>query len=319
MNPVQGRDYYQAMLHQRRGYADAVQRETTALSAAAAVSLLASPGGRGPFLVAAVDLHGTMTADDARRDLAGPYQLVGGAEFRLHNFAATEEYTLKAVELLQQKVAAHPDQLRAQQELAQAHERLGDLYLRTNRADLASREYEAMQHLCEGLVAKDQKVDGYKTDLANAFYDLGNAALRRGDKTLAAQNYLASLEIREARVRGPHPDLGARKEVMVTLAHCGQHRRAADIAAQVRQEAPNDSWAQLDVACCYAICSGGVGPEEAALREQYVGLAMEALQKLITLGYRNVVNLETEPDLDAVRDRPEFKAVVAELSRLAGE
>jgi hypothetical protein len=35
----------------------------------------------------------------------------------------------------------------------------------------------------------------------------------------------------------------------------------------------------------------------------------------VALGYRNLYNFETEPDLDAVRDRPDFQAILDELNR----
>ena len=41
--------------------------------------------------------------------------------------------------------------------------------------------------------------------------------------------------------------------------------------------------------------------------------ALETLKQAIDAGYGDKVNLETEPDLDAIRDRAEFKALLNKL------
>jgi hypothetical protein len=102
---------------------------------------------------------------------------------------------------------------------------------------------------------------------------------------------------------------------MVTLARCGEHRRAADLATRVGQQQPDEVSSLVDLACCYAVCSGAVAPEEGGLRERYTGQALEALRRAVARGYRDLVNLETEPDLDAVRDQPAFKDLLAGLPR----
>src|SRR5262249_30824005 len=150
----------------------------------------------------------------------------------------------------------------------------------------------------------------FQDDLSRALYDLGLAALRRGDKALAAEKFRASLRIREARARD-RTNVGAQIDLMVTLARCGEHRRAADLATRVGQRQPDEASSQVDVACCYAVCSGAVAPEEGGFRERYVGQALEALRRAVARDYRDLVNLEAEPDLDAVRDQPAFKDLLA--------
>ena len=44
---------------------------------------------------------------------------------------------------------------------------------------------------------------------------------------------------------------------------------------------------------------------------------IEALKKAIELGYRVVVNLETEPDLDPLRGQEDFNNVLNELTNKA--
>src|SRR5262249_39145125 len=149
--------------------------------------------------------------------------------------------------------------------------------------------------------------------------DLAMAALRRDDKKLAAEKFRASLRLREARVR-EHPDAAAQHDLMTTMARCGEHRQAADLAERARREASDDPGTLFAVACCRAVCGGGVGQDkpvgeltadDSRLRDHYAGLAVDALRQAVARGYRDVVSLETDPDFDPIRDRPGFKDLLA--------
>ena len=260
------------------------------------------------------ELAGVLKTDQARNDLAGAYLLVGGVDFRLGDPASAQGHYQEAVRLRNELARAHPDDAEMQRGLGLARERLGDLYLRTRRPDQAAAEYEAAAGLFQALFDKaPQRVDR-EDDLSRLLYDLGLTALRRGDKALAAEHFRGSLRIREARARD-RGNVGAQVDLMMTLARCGEHRRAADLASRVRQDRPDDLGSLVDVACCYAVCGGAVAPEEGGLRERYTGQVIEALGRAVARGYRDLVNLETEPDLDALRDQPAFKALLARLSR----
>jgi hypothetical protein len=58
---------------------------------------------------------------------------------------------------------------------------------------------------------------------------------------------------------------------------------------------------------------GGMGEVWVALQMRYVARALAALQQALDAGYGGKVNLETEPDLDALRGRAEFRALVRRL------
>ncbi len=260
------------------------------------------------------ELAGLLQTDRARSDLAGAYLLVGGADFRLGDITSAEGHYQGAVRLREEMARASPDDAELRRGLGLARERLGDLYLRTRRPELAAGEYDAAARLFQGLFDKAPQRADFRDDLSRLLYDLGLTALRRGDQGPAAEKFRASLRLREDRARD-RGNIGAQIDLMMTLARCGEHRRAADLAQRVRRERPDDLGGLVDVACCYAVCSGSVPPEEGGLRERYTGQAIEALSRAVARGYRDRVNLETEPDLDAVRDQPAFKDLLAGLSR----
>jgi tetratricopeptide (TPR) repeat protein len=241
---------------------------------------------------------------------------------KLRNPASTQDLYLKALGLSQEMADAYPDNLGGLWALAAARERLGDFYLRTKRPELAGKQYEVAVRLFQDLVNRDPKRASYNDDLSRVLYSTALAAQRRGETALAADKYRAALAIREARTRR-QMDLVALRDLMVTLARCGEYGRAAEMAGRVRKQSGTDLGSLIDVACCFAICSdvvaaskpaGELTPEQSRLREHYAGQALEALQAAVARGYRDVVNLETEPDLDAVRERPNFKALLDALN-----
>jgi serine/threonine protein kinase len=322
-DPRQARAYYQTSLELRQDVVELTRVEALGLGAATSLGLLAAPLGQGPWLALAVPVAAGSQVDDARRDLAAWYLRVGGADLKLRNPESTRGLYLKALALSQEMAEAHPDDPAALWSLAAAHERLGDLYLRTGRPQLAGPEYEAAARGFRDLVRRDPRRSSYQDDLSRILYSTGLAAQRRGEQSLADKEYRASLQIREARARGTS-DVGPQKDLMISLARCGDHRRAAEIARRVWEQGGKDLGNFIDIACCFAICSdmvtpsqpaGGPAAEQGRLRELYAQQALDALRAAVALGYRDVVNLETEPDLDAVRDRPQFAAMLDGLNR----
>jgi serine/threonine-protein kinase len=293
------------------------------------ITIDASPREARDHYQAALDLRRQLAeilkTDEARGELAGSYVLVGGADFRLRNPGTTEKYYLKAVEIRAGLAKAHPGDRGRQREYAFTRQRLGDFYLRTSRPDLAAKEYDTAARIYQGLVDKDPKQVDFQDRLAQTLSDIATAALRQGNKALAAQKYRAALALREERAR-KSGDLAVKKDLMASLARCGEHCRAAEIAETVWKTAPEDRGTLYDVACCFALCAGALAPdkdgarrsaEECRLREHYADRAVQALRAAVAHGHRDVVWTETEPDFDAIHDRPDFKAALAELARAA--
>jgi tetratricopeptide (TPR) repeat protein len=46
-----------------------------------------------------------------------------------------------------------------------------------------------------------------------------------------------------------------------------------------------------------------------------IGASLDALRKALRLGYDDLGHIETDPDLDAIRDLPEFRAILKRRTR----
>jgi hypothetical protein len=74
---------------------------------------------------------------------------------------------------------------------------------------------------------------------------------------------------------------------------------------------------------CYALCSDAVGgpgdpaAEHAKLRATYAASAANFLEQAIANGSRNAVDIETDPDIDAIQNHPAVQRALDKLRKSA--
>ncbi len=251
-------------------------------------------------------LRGQLAQNLARSNLA-----VGEVSFRKGDSATAIQVYGDELELREKLLAAAPTNRNHRFELARTHGNLGDIYLHTDNLDDAEMQYQAALQHVQGLVEVDKEIADYQRDLGLAHYRLGNLALRRGETEQAAEQFARSLEVREALVARDATNDRRQMELMLALAHCKQHVRAAEMAATYRQKPEADNELLLDVARAYAQCAAAVSePAEAA---GYCEQAVEAITAALANGYKDAVYLEMEPDYEPLRSHPKFKELLAQL------
>jgi hypothetical protein len=96
-------------------------------------------------------------------------------------------------------------------------------------------------------------------------------------------------------------------DLMLACARAGDHGEAARIAEErVRPRAAKAADKAFQLACCYALCAEAA--KEKTDKSAYAAKAVEALGQAWTLGFRDVSALDTDPDLDPLRPRPEYES-----------
>ncbi len=78
----------------------------------------------------------------------------------------------------------------------------------------------------------------------------------------------------------------------------GLVHRAVEIDRHLVERLPKDFLARYNLACSLALAGR---PDE----------AMKSLSKAILLGYDDLAHLEVDPDLDSLRERPDFRALLS--------
>ena len=99
----------------------------------------------------------------------------------------------------------------------------------------------------------------------------------------------------------------------VGAARAGAHERAAQLAEKLRLDHQKNAEFLICAARCYAQCSSAV-PGKSALQRQYREMALAALQTALEQGYKDLITLETHPDLDPVRASPAFQQLLEKVS-----
>ncbi len=103
-------------------------------------------------------------------------------------------------------------------------------------------------------------------------------------------------------------------ELMLVKARLGETDEAARIASHVIEFAPHHPGKLFSVARAYAICAGQAGAVASAQRHAFIDRGLGALRQAVASGFKDVTAAKTCPDLQALRDRSEYRDLVAELS-----
>ena len=84
--------------------------------------------------------------------------------------------------------------------------------------------------------------------------------------------------------------------------------------AEVAELTKNPSWNAgrwYDFACVYSFASAKIADK----KKEYADRAMELLQKAVKAGWNNAKHTAKDTDLDPLRDREDFKKLLADLER----
>ena len=194
------------------------------------------------------------------------------------------------------------------------------------RDPAGAREYHRKAlALMNRWVAAEPKKAGALQRLATTLYYEATCALKSGDRAGASAGYRQCLEIREKLAADPKAKV-SRIALMVALARCGEHARAAAIARELAAGQAQNETILFQAACGFALAAGALrdqsrptAPADAALIRNYTDRAVECIRKAKARGFADVVGLETDPDLEPIRDEPGFRALIAEFPQPAAQ
>ncbi|HTU17302.1 MAG TPA: serine/threonine-protein kinase [Gemmataceae bacterium] len=266
--------------------------------------------------------------NDLRQNLTRNYHLVGEIYFRLRDLNRSRVYYQKCeetreailredengVELLKKIGKPRPPDFRLMADLAEFHQMYGAMLF-----SLGAPLPEALPHIDRSIalsrkVLEIDKAVGPRQNLAKALYSRGVVAARAGDDTLAVRCFQECFEIREELADKDVRSYRKKVDLLEVLARVGRYERAAQLAEKLRLDHQNDSEFLICATRCYAQCSLAVLDQPSA-RAQYVKMALAALQNALEGGYKDIVTLETHPDLDPIRENPVFTKLMEKVSK----
>lgn len=100
------------------------------------------------------------------------------------------------------------------------------------------------------------------------------------------------------------------------VAKSGDQKEAANEARELLKTpytGPDPQWYHWDAALAYSLCVRSTKDDE--LKKEYAAEAIRLLKKAMECGFDDLPLMKKDKDLDAIRDRAEFKAVLADLEK----
>jgi tetratricopeptide (TPR) repeat protein len=300
----------EAPILQSLGVREELVREL--LVSEAAWSLSTPPTALGtPLAVAASLPLLSELASEQRQNLARNYHLIGEIYFRLRNLEKSLRCYALCAAIREEALAKHPKDFRLKGDLGQFYEYYGTVHLCLGDTREALPLYDRALQLLREVSAVDKSVE-FRKNLAVALYSRGMAAQRMNDRAVADKYFRECLLIREELTVSDPKNDRKKMDLVLVLPHCGQHEQAALLAERLRTGREKDRELLLVVARCYAQCAAAV-PSDSPLRARYEQKAVEALQTAVEQGYSDVMTLESAPDLEPVRERADFKKLLAKV------
>ena len=244
--------------------------------------------------------------------------------------AETEFRTALAI---QQKLAdENPAVTNFRFELAKSRYQLGSMLLEMGKPVEAEPECRTALAILQKLADDNPTVIFYRSCLAAALVYFGDTVRLLGRAAEAKGSYEQAIALQERMVQenptvpiyGYHLacSLWRRGRILRDLGDPAGSATDVRRAIGLSDGLPSRSaWEWFETACCRAALAGLAGRAgsgiSAAEGEQEAAKAMEWLGRAIASGYRNTNRLRTESALDSLRNRADFKKLMAGLEKNA--
>ncbi len=263
---------------------------------------------------------------DIRHRLAVSYLYLADLAFKRNDLAGCIENYEELVKQRQALLKERPTSLKAKRYLSDAEFRLGDAVSYAGRRERALDLYTDGLKWAEQVMWSEPESPWFRGSVCQGHYCVATA-LPKGQKEEALRHWREALRLREELMKEALAKGIVRKQdkltLSLTLARCGEHRRAAAIADEVRPAADPRELAE-EVAATYGLCMAAVqgdrpferlSAEERRLRDRYRDLALETAKEGVRQGYKAFIFMEGDPDYEPLRELPEFRLWLAELKK----
>jgi eukaryotic-like serine/threonine-protein kinase len=198
----------------------------------------------------------------------------------------------------------HPDTLRAMNNLANNYSALG-------------RQHEALALREETLSLYKAKLGSDHPDTLRSMMSVANSYYNLGRHQEALALYEENLKLRRDKLGPDHSDtLTSMNNLAITYADLGRHQEALALheetlksrKAKLGPDHPDTAISIYGIASTHALMAAK-SPDPAKEKD----LAMDWLRQAVAAGFKNVKWLKEDKDLDALREREDFKTLLAEL------
>ena len=198
----------------------------------------------------------------------------------------------QAAQRFEQLDRRFPDTVLYQTGLYLAYDSLSRLRNQQGETAEALKWSEQARAVLERLAAQNPKNSAFQIDLSRSHSFVGRLLRHSGKYTEALHSFQRAVDILESL---PELDPANSDQLAVNLAAC-----VSLIGSSTDVAAPDDE--------------ARLSPADRLRRQVYGIRAVVALRRAVSGGFLKLEALQAEPDLDSLRDRPDFQKLLAELA-----
>jgi len=237
---------------------------------------------------------------------------------------AAEGAMREALTLRQRLVKECPAVPRYQRELARSHDLLGRLLDVAGQAEAAEAQWQAALALQRKLVLDHPTIPGFLNDLGNTLDGLGESSLRRQQATAARSCLEEAVQWhRRAIQANAHTPVFRRAlirdydQLADALARLNDHPALRQRAEELITALPSDAEARYQSARMLArsvtvLSRANLSQVDRATQTRRdADRAMERIREAIGKGWKDTGRLKTDPQLAPLRDREDFRTLLA--------
>jgi serine/threonine protein kinase/Flp pilus assembly protein TadD len=282
----------------------------------------------------------------AQRDLAVCLMRMGDVQTQQGEDNAALASFMESLDISRQLAKADPTNAQAQRDLAVALNKLGDVQLQQGAGAAALTSWKESREISRQLAKADPTNGQAQRDLLYSHFKVGNMAQVNGDFAQAIRSYEEGLAVGQRfhkpdffdqQVRGfnelirfcraaeqalddlntlPKQPEALRRPLLVAVHKAHVLRKEHDkavAAADLLASQARDAEDLYGAACAFALCVPLAPADE--IRDKHAVRAVGLLQQALGKGFKEVNKLKTDADLNALRQRDDFRRLVRELEQ----
>jgi tetratricopeptide (TPR) repeat protein len=215
---------------------------------------------------------------------------------------------------IREKLATdHPDVVGYQVDLGSACCNLGNLISSGGDFEEALVWFARAAQTLQRVVDRDDRLTTARAFLGNTHWGRASALGKLSRYSEAAEDWQRAAELNDGREQ-----TALQRSRVDALARAGDHVRAAAEAGDLAAIEALPANTVYNLACVLSLCAAAV-KDDTALADRYGARALELLARARALGFfnaaANVEHLATDADLNALRERDDFRKFVEGLPK----
>ena len=257
---------------------------------------------------------------------------IGSLRFDLGRPADAMEDFRQSLAVYERLVRDHPTVAQYQSSQSSAQHSIGWLLTGMGRPAEALPWLRKALPVNERLARENPTVSEYQSVLAQSYSTIGDTLRELGQLPEALPELQQALAIHE-RLARDHPAVGLYQSEAATchiiiasllnqMRRYPESRREYQHAVTLLERIPNPLLSDIyNLGCAHArLATPGdpagraPTPEEESDARAHADLAMAALRRSVAAGYRNLLSLRTDPDLDPLRSRHDFRMLLLDAA-----